>query len=607
MCAIAGSIDFPIANETVQKMLATMLRRGPDGQGIFQENQCTLLHARLAIVDPAGGRQPMQLAYGAERYTLVYNGELYNTEELRRELMQLGHVFRGHSDTEVVLHSFAQWGMDCVRMFNGIFAFAVWESRRQRLSLARDKMGAKPLFYVHRPDGLVFASEIKTILCCPEIKPELDAEGAYQLLLLGPGRIPGSGIFRGIRELEPGWCGTYEAGRLSLRPYWKLTDHPHTDSFAETCEKVRSLVVDSIRRQMVSDVPIGTFLSGGLDSSIISAVCAGEMAQRGEQLQTFSVDYLNNDRYFVSGKFQPDSDNTYIEKMLSFLHSQHHWTVLTPEDLLGALEQSTQARDLPGMADVDFSLLAFCAEIRHHVKVALSGECADEIFGGYPWYRDPEIRAKAGFPWSQTTGHRAFLMTDTLGQYRAAEEFVMDEYQKTCRQSDILPGTAPLERRMKEMVNLNFRWFMQTLLDRKDRMSMYSGLEVRVPFCDYRIAEYLYGVPWEMKDYHGREKGLLRHAVRDLLPEEIVKRKKSPYPKTFDPHYEELVRTRLEAVLQEKDNPLFVLVDKSKLQSFLNQESEWPWYGQLMRRPQTMAYMLQIAYWLKAYRINILL
>ena len=607
MCAIAGSIDFPVANETVQKMLATMLRRGPDGQGVFRENQCTLLHARLAIVDPAGGSQPMQLAYGAERYTLVYNGELYNTGELRRELMQLDHVFLGHSDTEVVLHAFAQWGMDCVRMFNGIFAFAVWESRRQRLSLARDRMGVKPLFYVHRPDGLVFASEIKTILCCPEIKPELDAEGAYQLLLLGPGRIPGSGVFRGIRELEPGWCGTYEAGRLSLRPYWKLTDHPHTDSFAETSEKVRSLVVDSIRRQMVSDVPIGTFLSGGLDSSIISAVCAGEMAQKGEQLQTFSVDYLNNDRYFVSGKFQPDSDNTYIEKMLSNLHSRHHWTVLTPEDLLGALEQSTRARDLPGMADVDFSLLAFCAQIRHHVKVALSGECADEIFGGYPWYRDPEIRAKAGFPWSQTTGHRAFLMTDTLGQYRVAEEFVMDEYQKTCRQSDILPGTAPLERRMKEMVNLNFRWFMQTLLDRKDRMSMYSGLEVRVPFCDYRIAEYLYGVPWEMKDYHGREKGLLRHAVRDLLPEEIVKRKKSPYPKTFDPHYEELVRTRLEAVLQEKDNPLFVLVDKSKLQSFLNQESEWPWYGQLMRRPQTMAYMLQIAYWLKAYRINILL
>ncbi len=607
MCAIAGSIDFPIANETIKKMLATMSRRGPDGHGAFQENQCILLHSRLAIIDPVGGKQPMQLEYGGERYTLVYNGELYNTEEIRRELTKCGHDFQGHSDTEIVLHAFAHWGLDCVQMLNGIFAFAVWESRQQRLSLARDRIGVKPLFYMQRKEGLVFSSEIKTILCCPEIKPELDADGAYQLLLLGPGRIPGSGVFRNICEIEPGWCGSYENGHLALRQYWKLYDHPHTDSFEETCEKVRSLLIDSIHRQMVSDVPIGTFLSGGLDSSIISAVCAQEMAQRGEQLPTFSVDYLNNDRFFTPGKFQPNSDGTYIEKMLASIHSRHHWTVLTPEDLVGALEQSTQARDLPGMADVDFSLLAFCADIRRHVKVALSGECADEIFGGYPWYRDTEIRAKAGFPWSQTTLQRAALMTEKLQRHGTAEDFVMEEYKKTCRDSDILPENSPLERRMKEMINLNFRWFMQTLLDRKDRMSMFSGLEVRVPFCDYRIAEYMYSVPWEMKDYHGREKGLLRYAVQDLLPEEIIKRKKSPYPKTFDPHYEEIVRDKLKAVMQEKDNPLFALVDKGKLLSLLTQESEWPWYGQLMRRPQTIAYMLQIEYWLKAYNINILL
>lgn len=357
---------------------------------------------------------------------------------------------------------------------------------------------------------------------------------------------------------------------------------------------------------MVSDVPIGTFLSGGLDSSIISAVCAGEMAKRGEQLETFSVDYLNNDRYFTPGKFQPNSDNSYIERMLTAIRSRHHWTVLTPRDLMDALESATQARDLPGMADVDFSLLAFCADIRQHVKVALSGECADEIFGGYPWYRDPQVREKAGFPWSQTTAQRTELMTDSLRRNGSAEDFVMDEYRRTCRESDIMPENPPLERRMKEMVNLNFRWFMQTLLDRKDRMSMYSGLEVRVPFCDYRIAEYLYGIPWEMKDLNGREKGLLRHAVQGLLPEEIVTRKKSPYPKTFDPHYEELVYRRLESVLEEKENPLFTLIDRTRLRSFLQQETQWPWYGQLMRRPQTMAYILQIDYWLKAYQVNIL-
>ena len=606
MCAIAGCVDFPISNETVLKMLRTMSRRGPDGQGLFQTKRCTLLHSRLAIIDPEGGKQPMSLDFGGETYTLCYNGELYNTQELRAELEKLGHLFQGHSDTEVLLHAYAQWGEESLERFNGIFAFAVWESSRQRLFLARDRIGVKPLFYAERGQGIVFASEIKTCLCCPVVKPELDAQGAYQLLLLGPGRIPGSGVFRGVRELEPGWCGFFENGRLSARQYWKLRDRIHEDPLEQTCERVRALVTDAIRRQMVSDVPIGTFLSGGLDSSIISAVCAGEMAKRGEQLETFSVDYLNNDRYFTPGKFQPNSDNSYIERMLTAIRSRHHWTVLTPRDLMDALESATQARDLPGMADVDFSLLAFCADIRQHVKVALSGECADEIFGGYPWYRDPQVREKAGFPWSQTTAQRTELMTDSLRRNGSAEDFVMDEYRRTCRESDIMPENPPLERRMKEMVNLNFRWFMQTLLDRKDRMSMYSGLEVRVPFCDYRIAEYLYGIPWEMKDLNGREKGLLRHAVQGLLPEEIVTRKKSPYPKTFDPHYEELVYRRLESVLEEKENPLFTLIDRARLRSFLRQETQWPWYGQLMRRPQTMAYILQIDYWLKAYQVNIL-
>lgn len=606
MCAIAGCIHLTASQHTLRKMLNTMERRGPDGQGIYQAGDCTLLHSRLAIIDPQGGRQPMTLEYGQEEYTLVYNGELYNTLEIRRALEGEGHHFLGHSDTEVVLHAYAQWGAECVNRFNGIFAFGVWERKAERLFLARDRIGVKPLFYSQLGNGLLFASEIKTLLCHPGMKAELDAQGAYQLLLLGPGRIPGSGVFHGVRELEPGWWGCYQENHLDLHQYWKLLDCPHLDSFEETCEKVRYLVTDAIKRQMVSDVPIGTFLSGGLDSSIISAVCAREMGERGEKLPTFSVDYLNNDKYFQPGKFQPNSDDAYIEIMQKAIHSDHHWTVLTPEDLAVELENATIARDLPGMADVDFSLLAFCREIGRNVKVALSGECADEIFGGYPWYRDPEVRAKAGFPWSQTTAQRAKLMTGRLARLGSPEEFVMDACLDTCRNSDILPDNSPAEIRMKEMVNLNFRWFMQTLLDRKDRMSMYFGLEVRVPFCDYRIAEYLYSVPWEFKDYKGREKGLLRHAVRDLLPEEIVMRKKSPYPKTFDPRYEQLMEGRLQKVLEEKENPLFCLIDRENLIAFLSQESQWPWYGQLMRRPQTMAYLLQIEFWLRHYQVDFL-
>ena len=605
MCAIAGVIGLAVNDAIADTMLSTMTRRGPDDKGKFVTQECCLIHSRLAIIDPEGGQQPMSLSWAGETYTIVYNGELYNTDEIRRELSALGHSFLGHSDTEVVLHAYAQWAGHALDKLNGIFAFAVWECNAKRLFLARDRMGVKPLFYKIHGGGILFASEIKTILTYPTVKGELDAGGAAQVILFGPGRIPGSGVFRGIEELEPGCCGVYCGGRWVWRRYWKLTDREHTDSFAQTAEHVRYLVTDAIERQMVSDVPIGTFLSGGLDSSLITAICANKMREQGKILDSFSVDYENNDKYFVPGKFQPNSDNSFIRIMCEYSGVHHHWTVLRPEELVEALESATIARDLPGMADVDFSLLAFCGRIREYVKVALSGECADEIFGGYPWYRDPEVRALDGFPWAQNTKQRAGFLQPYIAEQIDPIEYVQDHYRQTLADCDILPGTSRQERRMKEMVNLNHRWFMQTLLDRKDRMSMYHGLEVRVPFCDYRIAEYLYGVPWEYKDYQGYEKGLLRYAMRDILPNDVLWRKKSPYPKTYDPKYLELVSSMLRHVLEQKDAPILQIVDKKALEELLGAEYTWPWYGQLMKVPQTIAYMLQINFWLKENQICI--
>lgn len=605
MCAIAGILDLSCDAAIAKRILATMVHRGPDGSGCCDFPGCVLLHTRLAIIDPEGGGQPMQLQWGQERYTITYNGELYNTQQLRDQLLQEGHSFLGHSDTEVVLHAYAHWGQDCVNRFNGIFAFAVWEHGTKRLFLARDRMGVKPLFYKLHEGGLLFASEMKSILAYPTVRAQLDTEGIGQLLLLGPGRLPGSGVFKDVQELKPGCCAVYTAGRLRTRCYWRLRDREHTDSFAATVEKVREMVTDSIKRQMVSDVPLGTFLSGGLDSSLISAVCAREYSNRGMQLDTFSVDYENNERYFCPNKFQPDADAGYIRIMANTLHSRQHSTVLSAETLVESLEDATRARDLPGMADVDSSLLAFCADIRKSVKVAISGECADEIFGGYPWYRDPAVREAEGFPWAQNTRQRsAFLHPEHL-QKLEPEEFVRACYQQTIAQTDVLPGTSAQERRLKEMVNLNQCWFMQTLLDRKDRMSMYHGLEVRVPFCDYRIAEYLYGVPWEFKDWQGREKGLLRIAMEGILPQQILHRKKSPYPKTYDPKYLQLVKSRLEQVLSDPTAPLLQLVDRHALSALLTLEQPWPWYGQLMRMPQTVAYMLQLDFWLREYRVSI--
>ena len=606
MCAIAGMIGLSTEDAVVEKMLATMKRRGPDASGSCTGPGYCLLHTRLAIIDPQGGAQPMELSWGGEHYRMVYNGELYNTKELRHELEGLGHSFHGHSDTEILLHCYAQWGEEALHRLNGIFAFGIWEEKTEKLFLARDRMGVKPLFYALHQQGLLFASEIKTLLAYPDIRPRLDALGAAQVLLLGPGRIPGSGVFYGIQELEPGCCGYFHKGRLVKRRYWKLTDREHTDDFDTTVQKVRELLADAITRQMVSDVPIGCFLSGGLDSSIITALCQREMAAKGQQLMTFSVDYRDNDRYFQSGKFQPTSDKTYIELICNDLGCQHRWTVLEPEELLSCLESATCARDLPGMADVDFSLLAFCGQIRDHVKVALSGECADEIFGGYPWYRDPQVRDIAGFPWAQNTQDRAGLLHPKLRTYIDPQGFVYDQYRMTLDQADILPDTDPLEKRMKQMMNLNLHWFMQTLLDRKDRMSMYNGLEIRVPFCDHRIAEYLYGVPWRFKDHQGMEKGLLRKAAEGLLPEPVLYRKKSPYPKTHHPTYSDLVEKRLQSLLSSKNAPIFELISRQALSEYFDSPRQWPWYGQLMTGPQTMAYFLQLNFWLEHYQIDLI-
>ena len=607
MCGISGFVDLQSNNQIITNMLNTMKRRGPDANGYAVLDTCTLLHSRLSIIDPDGGAQPMHLRWGTETYTVTYNGELYNTEEIKDTLTKLGHCFLTHSDTEVLLHAYAHWAENCVDHLNGIYAFAIWEHRRQRLFLARDRMGVKPLFYMLHNKGIIFASELKTILAYPTVSAAIDSTGICELILLGPGRTPGGGVFKGISELEPGCRGYYEAGKWNWIRYWKLLDREHTATFDETAQYVKYLVTDAIKRQMVSDVPIGTFLSGGLDSSLISSVCAKEMVNSGYQLPTFSVDYDNNEEYFSPGKFQPSSDGLYIRQMQAYLNSDHSWAILSPYDLEAALQESTCARDLPGMADVDTSLLLLCRHIRSKVKVALSGECADEIFGGYPWYQDPQIRSQNGFPWSQNISQRVGLLRNGTVSNQDALDYVSDRYNETILGCDIFPGTQPEERRMKEMMVLNIRWFMQTLLDRKDRMSMYNGLEVRVPFCDHRIAEYLYCVPWAYKNYQGREKGLLRYAMSEYLPQSVLFRKKSPYPKTFDPRYLELMKESLNKVFLKANAPIFEIIDREHLIKLVEAPFSQPWYGQLMGVPQTIAFMLQLNFWLEHYTVDIIL
>ena len=609
MCAISGIIRFGGLDTEptipARKMAAALKRRGPDDDGYYisPKSEALLVHTRLAVIDPENGAQPMFYAEGGRKLALVYNGELYNTAELRALLEARGHKFSANTDAEAVLRAYAEWGADCLSRMNGIFAFAVWDEAARRLFIARDRIGVKPFYYTLYKGALYFASEIKGLLSCG-VPAELDAEGVREIMLLGPAIPCGSGVFKGVFELKPAECAVYDERGLRKHIYWDYGCEGGTsESFDEVKEHVRSLVTDAITRQTVSDVPLCTFLSGGLDSSLISSVTARRFAEQGRRLHTFSVEYRDNAKYFKAGKFQPNSDDEYIQIMAKYLGTEHHRVIIDTPELVEALYTSTEARDLPGMADVDSSLLLFCKKVREFSTVALSGECADEIFGGYPWYRDKDIRMTDGFPWSQSTVYRAGLTRrEFVPNEKAAQEYVYAKYLDTIGRAES-EGLPPLEKRMREMMRLNMEWFMQTLLVRKDRMSMYWGLEVRVPFCDHRIVEYLYRVPWEYKDYLGREKGLLREAMSSWLPEEVLWRKKSPYPKTHNPSYTAAVRERLREELSQTRCPVLDILDRGEIERLMQHGDHVQWYGQLMNDPQIMAYIIQINHWLKINNI----
>lgn len=608
MCGIGGFVDFERdarrGGPILHGMKRTLTPRGPDAEGTYFDEDTALIHRRLIVIDPEGGKQPM---CSPDRNTiLIYNGELYNTPELRRELMSRGHEFVGHSDTEVLLHAYLEWKTDAFARLNGIFAFAIWEKRERRLTLCRDRLGVKPLFFAPIRNGLTFGSTIDTVLCHPEIEPALDEDGLRTLLLLGPARPPESGVFRQISSLVPGHFAVLTPEAFTDHTYWKLEAHEHEDDLPTTVERTHTLICDAARRQLVSDVPLACFLSGGLDSSILSMLAAKDYAARGETLHTWSVDYRDNDKYFTKSIFQPNSDDSYIDQMVDFLGTHHHRVVLEPEALCAALLPATDARALPGMADVDSSLLLFCAAVkRGGTTVCLSGECADELFGGYPWYHREEILFEDTFPWSRSVGLRLGLLTPDA--VRNGEEFVRQHYRDTCARAPRLPSDDKKAARMREMFVLNLDWFMATLLDRKDRMSMYSGLEVRVPFCDHRIVEYAYNMPWGFKSLEGREKGIVRRAFADELPKEIVYRKKSPYPKTFHPVYTRLCADYVRRIFEDNTSVTASLFDRNAVQKLMQRPESLtePWFGQLMRTPQIFAYIIQLDRWFRHYHVKI--
>ena len=613
MCGFVGFANRKenvIQNRSIlEKMNETLCKRGPDEDGYYINDNICMGHKRLIVIDPKGGKQPMieKSSYG--EFVISYNGQIYNTKELRKTLEENGFTFNSYSDTEVLLKSYIYYGNDVVNHLNGIFAFAIWNNKKQELYLARDHFGVKPLFYTIKDNTLIFASEIKALFEYPGIAKELDNQGVCELFGIGPSHTPGTTVFKNIFEVKPANFGIFNSSGLHLERYWKLTSKEHTDNFAMTCEKLKFLLNDSITRQLVSDVPLCTFLSGGLDSSIITKFAADYCQKQGlPPLDTYSIDYVDNDKNFVKSDFQPNSDNYYINLMTKNLHTNHHNIVIDTPELASSLEDAMIARDMPGMADIDSSLLLFCKNVKNEMTVSLTGECADEIFGGYPWFFREDSLQSNTFPWSIALSERQELLNPQISDKVKLKEYVDFRYNESLSEVEILDIDSKETAEKRKISYLTLNWFMQTLLDRSDRMAMYNGFELRVPFCDYRLAEYVWNIPWEIKALNGREKGLLRYVSKDFLPSEIVDRKKSPYPKTHNPTYLSKVKSMLTTIMEDKNAPINDLLNRDFILNILKTDGtafSRPWFGQLMTGPQLMAYLCQVNMWLEKYQPKI--
>ncbi|GIH61670.1 asparagine synthase (glutamine-hydrolyzing) [Microbispora siamensis] len=579
MCGIAGWVsygrDLTRHSEELEAMVATMACRGPDAGGVWRGGHAALGHRRLAVIDLEGGRQPMVAEDGGQVPAVIsYSGEVYNFRELRDELRSRGHAFRTASDTEVVLRAYLEWGEGFAARLNGMFAFAIWDTRTQELLLVRDRLGVKPLFYHVTEDGVLFGSEHKAITAHPAVEAAVDADGLREVF--GLTMTPGHAVLRGLREVLPGGIVRVSRDGVRRSRYWRLESRRHTDDLATTVRTVREILEDTVRRQLISDVPLCSLLSGGLDSSAVTALAARGLAEEtGEKVRTFSVDFVGHSERFRPNAVWESPDAPFVADAVRHIGADHEDIVLDNADLLspdvrGAVRR---ALDLPTVTgDMEYSLYLLFKAIRSRSTVALSGESADELFGGYSHFHDPEAVRSATFPWHlpyRRAGGQDALRAVGLWDGLELGDYIDQRYKEAIAEIPDLDGESPEEARMREISYLHLTRFVTFLLDRKDRISMAVGLEVRVPFCDHRLVEYVFNAPWAMKTFDGREKSLLRAATEDLLPRSIVERKKSPYPSTQDLNYEIALRERV-AALAGGDSPVLDLVDRRGLRGLLD-------------------------------------
>ncbi|BBB92097.1 MAG TPA: asparagine synthase (glutamine-hydrolyzing) [Methylomusa anaerophila] len=612
MCGIAGWVDWERdlskQEAVIDKMINTIRHRGPDAGGKWLSQRAALGHRRLIVIDPAGGVQPMIAEENGHKYVLTYNGEIYNFRELRKELESRGHKFRSQCDTEVLLRAYLEWGNSCVNHLNGIFAFGLWDSKKEQLLLARDHLGVKPLFYAERGSGVIFGSELKALLANPLVKPEVDATGLLAALNFLPLHIPGSSVFRNVFEVRPGHRLVFDHNGRHDTQYWSLKSAPHTDDLKTTTERIQALLKDTVGRQLVADVPVVTLLSGGLDSSGITALAAKEFAREGKKLNTYSVEFEESSRYFLKSEVHESLDAPYIQSVSEHVDTQHHEIMVDSAQLLDNLLVPMRARDYPAYGQGETSMYLLFKAMKSDATVALSGESADEVFGGYKWFFSEDLVHLTTFPWIALLARGSLRVEEILPWYSPdlleiirPGEYLNARYREAVNEVPGLEGESILDAKRREGFYLNLTRFLPILLDRKDRMSMAVGFEVRVPFCDYRLVEYVWNIPWEMKSVGNMEKGILRRAFANVLPTDVVNRRKSGYPVSHHPAYVKGIRELFQTILNDPAAPIRPLLNIQAVEKSLNNMSQ----HEHAFNETPLERLIMANAWLKEYHVSL--
>lgn len=599
------------AQRTAAAMSEALRRRGPDTSAFHHFPHGSFCYGGLSCghiqPDIPCEPQPAVKRLHDAGYVLLCDGFFTNLPSLREELNRVHVITDGLTQEELLLCAFIRFGADFVRKLSGGFAVVIYDEKRNLLYLFRDPLGLRPLFYTMAGQTLVFASEPKGLLAHPDVKAQIDTAGLNELLSMGPAHTPGNTVFHNIFEVKPGHYICYGSKtRLNAVRYHQFVIEEHKDSYEDTVERVGTLLDRSLEASSAANEPFAALLSGGLDSSVVSAKLAA--LHSGSPITTYSFDFAGSAKYFKANSFQPSLDAPFVEKMQSALGSSHTTLTCGNAELFDYLVPSVDAHDAPAMADVDSSLLYFCSQVAGKHRIVFTGECADELFCGYPWYHKPEMYRACTFPWTRDISFRKQLLKEDLTERLHMEEYIAAQYQSACAELGIDGSNTPEELLHRRTFYLTVRFFMQTLVDRTDRAAAYNGMDARVPFADLALAEYLFNVPYEMKTKDGEVKHLLRACTRGLVPDEIRLRQKSPFPKTYDPGYESFLVSALQKVLSDSSSPLLSLVDEKKLSEFCYNPKDLgqPWFGQLMAGPQLMAYYLQINDWMLRYNVDII-